>query len=130
MDKLIDWVLLPIVAVVFYALLPSAMVWAWMRWWRNSQNRTVCSFLSLVGLGLATSSAILMIVTTIYAHQIGGFPFYDPLLLRIYRWGGLLSSAGIVFGVGGVWRPNPLRWLTPACALGMFLLWGMLAMGE
>ena len=42
-----------------------------------------------------------------------------PVLLRIYRWGGLVSIAGIAFALGGAWRPNPLRWyaqpVLPAC---------------
>jgi hypothetical protein len=33
----------------------------------------------------------------LYAHLIGGFPFWDPALLRIYRWGSLLSLAGLIF---------------------------------
>jgi len=66
----------------------------------------------------------------LYARAVGGFPFYDPLLLRIYRWGALLSLSGIVFAVIGVWRPSPLRWHAPACAIGTLLFWFAAAMGE
>jgi hypothetical protein len=53
-----------------------------------------------------------------------------PLLLRIFRWGGLLSLAGILFGICGVWRPGPLRWQAPVCGLGTLAFWLLAAEGE
>ena len=58
-------------------------------------------------------------------YAVGGVPFYDPLLLRIYRWGALLSLAGTAFALIGVWRPGPLRWHAPACAA-----WGLFCSGS
>jgi len=130
MFAVLESFLLLLTACLFYVPIPVAIVWGWVRWLRNMHPRSAASLLSLAGLGFATSSELLLIFTTIYAHKIGGFPFYDPMLLRIYRWGGILSLAGIVFGIAGAFRPNPIRWLAPACAVGMFLFWGMLAMGE
>jgi hypothetical protein len=77
-----------------------------------------------------TASGLLATSSVLYAHAIGGFPFYDPLLLRIYRWGALLSLSGTVFAFIGVWRPGPLRWHAPACAVGTLLFWFAAAMGE
>jgi hypothetical protein len=65
----------------------------------------------------------------IYA-QSAHFAYYDPLLLRIFRWGGLLSLSGMAFEIRGTWRPNPLRWYAPGCALGMLLFWFAMAIGE
>jgi hypothetical protein len=62
--------------------------------------------------------------------MIGGFPFYDPRLLKIYVCGLLLSLAGILCAIGGVWRAGPVRWHAPACAVGMLLFWFMAAIGE
>jgi hypothetical protein len=82
-----------------------------------------------MGFILATASALLAVLTTGYA-QIHHFPYYDPLLLRIFRWGVLLSLCGIVFGIGGAWRPSPLRWHSPVSGLGMLAFWIMAASGE
>ena len=58
--------------------------------------------LSLIGFVLATASGLLALSSVVYAHVIGGFPYYDPRLLRIYAWGGVLSLSGIVFGIFAV----------------------------
>jgi hypothetical protein len=58
------------------------------------------------------------------------FPYYDPLLLRVFRIGVLISLGGIVFGISGVWRPSPLRWHAPVCAVGMLTFWILAASGE
>jgi hypothetical protein len=50
---------------------------------------TLFSVLSLIGFTLASASGLLAVSSVLYAHAIGGFPFYDPRLLRIYRWGDL-----------------------------------------
>ena len=122
--------LLVLFAVGVYVGLPALMVWGWVRWFRRTQPRTLPSILSLIGFTLATASGLLAVSSVTYAHAIGGFPFYDPRLLRMYRWGGLLSLSGIVFGIGGVWRPGPVRWLAPVCSVGTLLFWFASAMGE
>jgi hypothetical protein len=58
------------------------------------------------------------------------FPYYDPLLLRIFRAGVLVSLAGVGFGIGGVWRASPLRWHAPTSALATLVFWIMTASGE
>jgi hypothetical protein len=100
-----------------------------VRWAKHSQQ-TVSAVLSLVGFSLASTSGLLGILTAAYAILIRPFPFYDPVLLNIYRWGILISLSGIAFAVGGVWRRNPLRWYAPACAVGTLLFWFITASGE
>ena len=70
---------------------------------------------------------MLWLISLIWARVIGGFPFYDPVLLRFYRWGGLTGLAGLVVSFVG---KGKLRW--PTCALSslMILLWFMAAIGE
>jgi hypothetical protein len=127
---IIESVVVVLFTVGFYVGLPALMIWGWAGWFRRPQPRTLPSILSLIGLALATASGLLAVSSVMYEHAIGGFPFYDPRLLRIYRWGGLLSLSGIVFGIGGVWRPGPVRWLAPVCSLGTLLFWFASAMGE
>src|SRR2546422_11769129 len=130
MNKAVGSVVIVLFVVGVYIALPAVMIWGWVRWWKRIQPRTPFSILSLIGFTLATASGLLAISSVLYAHAVGGFPFYDPLLLRIYRWGGLLSVSGIVFGISGIWRPSSLRWYAPAFAVGTFLFWFASAMGE
>jgi hypothetical protein len=105
-----------ILIVLSYLVTPVALIWGWTRWAGQPRNRTVPAILSLIGFIFATASAILAALSVGYA-QVHHFPYYDALLLRIFRWGGLLSLAAILFGVSGVWRPGPLRWHAPVCGL-------------
>lgn len=121
MNKAVESPLLSLLGIGIYVALPALIIWGWVRWSKHTQPRTLLSILSLIGFTLATASGLLGVSSVLYAHAIGGFPFYDPLLLRIYAWGGMLSLSGIVFGIGGVWRPGPVRWLAPVCSLGTML---------
>jgi len=116
--------------IAIYVALPAAIVVGWIRWVRGKTPETWLSGLSLLAFTLATFSALLAVTSLIYAHLIGGFPYYDPRLLRFYRWGGILADAGLLLGIVGCWRRNPLRWYAPLCALGMSVFWGAAAMGE
>ena len=118
-----------ILIVIGYLVTPVALIWGWTGWVRQPRQRTVPAILSLTGFVFATASAVLAASSVAYA-QVHHFPFYDPLLLRIFRWGSLLSLAGILFGIGGAWRPGPLRWQAPACGLGMLAFWVLAAEGE
>jgi len=111
-------------------LLPAAIIWGWIRWIRQRQTGSVISFLAAVAFAFATASAALAVCSIVYAHYIGGFPFYDPHLLKIYRWGAVLSVTGIAFAFGGIWKPSPLRWLAPICAFGTLIFWFGAAIGE
>ena len=124
-------VLVPILlALVTYIALPFVIIIGWVRWAKSRTPRTLSGIFSLTSFALGSSSALLAISSILYAQIIGGFPFYDPLLLRIYLWGSLLSIGAIAFAISGAWRPNPLRWYAPACAVGMLLFWLMAATGE
>ena len=113
-----------------FILPPSMLFWGWARWLRRPKQRSIASTLSLVGLGFATASGLLVLSSAAYARLIHGFPFYDPLLLRIFRTGVLLALAGIAFGIGGAKRPNSLRWHAPLSAAGMLAFWFLAALGE
>jgi tellurite resistance protein TehA-like permease len=130
MKDAVESVVVFLLATGIWIVLPAVMVWGWVRWAKRTKQRTLFSILSLIGFAFATISALLAISSVLYAHVIGGFPFYDPLLLRIYRWGFLLSLSGIAFGISGIWRSSPLRWHAPACAGGKLVFWIVAAMGE
>jgi hypothetical protein len=115
------WVMLAIPYLVSSVML----IWGWARWARRAERRTVFSILSLAGFVLATASALLAASSIAYAQMIHGFSFYDPLLMRIYGWGVLLSLGGILFGIGGVWRPSSLRWHAPISGVCMLACWIM-----
>jgi hypothetical protein len=96
---------------------------------RQPKLQTLTAILSLISFVLATASALLGVLSIMYG-VIHGFPYYDPLLLRIFRVGALLSLGGIGFGVCGVWRPGPLRWHAPTSATATLAFWIVAAGGE
>ena len=119
------------IAVATTLLIPALLVWGWIRWARRPQElaRSRSDTFSLVGFSLATASAALALGTHLYARFVRSFPFYDPVLLKIYACGCLLSVVGIVFAVAGTGRPNPVRWFAPTCAIGTLIFW-LLAMSS
>lgn len=120
---------LPIIFVAgAYVLLPALIIVGWVRW--AGRRQTGDTRLSLTGFALGTASALLAIGAMLYAHSAGGFPFYDPALLKIYRFGLLLSVVGLVFGVVGLRRSSPIRWYAPVAAVGTLLFWLAAAAGE
>jgi hypothetical protein len=84
---------------------------------------------SVAGFVLASVSAALEIGSGTYA-QFRSFPFEDPVLLRIYRWGFLLAFLGLVTGLFGIGKNTPLRWKAPALSTVLLLLWIAQVMGE
>ncbi len=132
MNRAIELVVVVVYVVSVYCVLPIALVIGWTRWVKREPEArlTPWSILSLVGFTLATLSTVLGISSVLYAHAIGGFPFYDPLLMRIYRWGALLALGGFVCGIVGCWRRSLLRWYAPACAVAILVFWFVSAMGE
>ena len=115
--------------VMGYAIAPITLVWSWARWVLRPKVWTVSPILSLIGLILASLSGLLALSTIAYA-QVHRFPFYDPLLLRIFRIGALLSIGGLGFGIAGVWRSSSLRWHSAVCSFGMLIFWIVAASGE
>ena len=109
--------------VLAHLVAPVALIWGWLRWSAKPKQRTITSFLSLIGFIFASASALVAISSVIYAHMINGFGFYDPRLMRILRWGVVLSLGGLAFGIGGIWGQNSLRWHAPLCALGTLAFW-------
>ena len=115
----------------FYVIVPALTVWGWIRWARRPRTGGFASIASLISFALATASALLAAASIIRAHEIGGFPYYDPRLLRIYRQGFHLSAGAFLFSFGGLWGgSNPLRWHAIVCAVGNALFWFSAAMGE
>jgi len=123
-------ILLSILIILGFIVAPVDLVWGWISWIQSPKSRTVTSVLSLIGFTFATFSALLAIATLIYAQRIHGFGFYDPLYMRLIRWGSLLSATGLLFGLGGVWRRNPLRWHSLLATLGTLAYWVIVAEGE
>lgn len=76
------------------------LIWGWTRWAVDQPEPiTIPSVSSLTGFILASASAALAVSSIAYAQLTGGFAFYDLRLLRIFRWGCLLSFLGLIFGI-------------------------------
>ena len=119
--------LITIFAVVYYVcvylILPFVLVWSWIVWTRSNRTITITVSLGLVGLALATLSVVLALATMAYARFVHPFPFYDPSLMRIYRYGFFGSLAGLILSLGGVWRRSPLQWRSPLCCFLSTIFW-------
>ena len=105
-----------------YIATPVLLTWRSIRWCKHP-TKTISGYLALTSLFLAIASALLAIGAAVYANTIGGFPFYDPRLLQIYRWGLLLTISAFTVSLGGVWRANSLRWLSPITSIGTLVFW-------
>jgi hypothetical protein len=112
-----------------YFVGPVGLVWGWARWSTRPRSWSVSATLSFLGFMTATASAFLAISSVAYA-QVHFFRFYDPLLMRIFRAGFLLSTAALASSIGGVWRSSVLRWFSVASAAGTFAFWLCAAAGE
>ena len=80
-----------ILFVAGYLLSPVMLTWGWVRWFRQPKLQTVTAILSLLGFILASASALLAVSAMAYSLIRGGFPYYDPRLMKIFGVGGLLS---------------------------------------
>ena len=109
-----------------YLASPVILIWGWLRWVNRPRLWTAPSISSFAGFILGTTSALLALASIAYA-QMHHFPYYDPLLVRIFSYGALLSIGGVVLGIGGVWRPSSLRWHAPVSGACMLVFWIMIA---
>src|SRR6266404_5687889 len=116
-----------ICAIAVYGVLPVLLIWGWIRWAISSQPRTVPAIMAFVSFLLTTLSVLLALETAFYARVVRSFPYYDPVLMKIYAYGMLLSLAAFMIALGGLWRPSSVRWHAPLCAVGMLTFWVMAA---
>jgi hypothetical protein len=116
------------VSIFVFVMTPPVMIWGWIRWARRKKQWTILSVLSLAGFTIATASALLAASSSIYGRFIGGFPYYDPRLMRIYTTGALLSVLALILSLSGIWRLNSLRWHALFCSFGTLVYW--IAMAE
>jgi hypothetical protein len=124
------YVVFPLLAFVTYIGLPAVLISGWVKWARGSHLRGLLPTLSLISFTFGTASALLAICTASYALVIRRFPYYDPLLLRIYAWGAILSLIAVVLSCIGAWRPCTVRWHSLVLSWGMLVLWFAWASGE
>ena len=130
MNNVIVNLIIIVLVILACVIAPGALIWGWISWVRNPHPRTFNAQAALLSFVLATASALFAIGSFLYSVKIGGFGFYDPRLLRILRWGFLLSLAGVLAAVAGVWRKSPLRWLALCSAIGTLSFWICVAEGE
>jgi hypothetical protein len=128
MKKSVEFIFV-ILFALSYLVSPVLLFWGWVRWLKQSKLRTITSLLSLSGFVLASASALLALLSIPYA-QVHRFGYYDPSLMRIFRWGVFLSFTGLCLGIGGAWRTSSLRWFSPLAALGTLAFWLFSAAGE
>jgi hypothetical protein len=115
--------------VLGYLVAPITLLWGWAVWALRPKSRNPLAMASLLGLVLASASAVVAVCTIGYA-QVHHFPYYDPLLLRIFGIGALLSLVAVLLGIVGLVRANSLRWYSPLAGVATLAFWIMAAVGE
>jgi len=117
-------------AVGSFLLAPTMLIWGWARWTLQLHSRDNSTMLSFVGFLLATASAAVALSAVAYSLWVGGFQYYDPGLLRVFRLGLLLSLTAVGFSGLGAGRKNLLRWQALGSSLGTLMFWIMSVAGE
>lgn len=118
------------IGIFAFVMTPLVMIWGWWRWTRRDKQWTIAATFSLTSFALATTSALLAISSVICGRVIGGFPYYDPRLMRIYTWGTFISATSIVLALVGIARRNSLRWHALFCGVGTLVYWFTMAESE
>jgi hypothetical protein len=109
---------------------PAILIWAVQRWWHTSPKISEPawrSYFAFAAISLAGISSLLWLISEIWAVVIGGFPYYDPVLLRFYRWGGWTGLAGLLASLAG---KGKLRWPAFGLSFLMEVFWASAAIGE
>src|SRR6266498_3989963 len=116
--KLVPGIFFVVMIAAGFLLAPAMLVWGWIRYFRRMDKPDHPFFLAFIGFLLSTASAVLAIGSIGYAVVTHGFAYYDPRLLRIFRWGVLLSLGGACLGLTGVARPQRLKMASSSGRLG------------
>ena len=116
--------------IISWVAVPVGLAWTIWIWWRSSpkvESPKWRSYLGLAAFSLTGISALLFLFLAIWARVRGGFPFYDPVVLRCYRVGFILGAGGFILSLLG---KGKVRW--PACVISfaMMFMWLVAAAGE
>jgi len=106
-----------------WVLVPVTLGWALNRWRKSTQRFQTPEWrsrLAVAAFSLGGLSALLWFVIVIWALVGGGFRYYDPILLRSFGLGLLLSLGGFVLSLPA---KGKLRW--PGCIIScaMVFMW-------
>ena len=115
-----------IVGVAAYIGIPVALISGWTKWRNWGREWSGLGALSILGFLLGTASVLLALATILR----GAWPYYDPLLLKIYKSGVLILLAGLALALLGSVRRHHLRWQAPILSLAMLALWIIWASAE
>src|ERR1700743_1289069 len=109
-----------LLGLAMYAVVPVTAFAGLRRCIRARSERNWIFLPSFIGFGFGLASALLVFIAIAWGG--GSYRYYDPDLLRFFKIGMLLSLAGVMAGLGGIWKKNLLRWHAPLLSLGMLML--------
>src|ERR1700682_3510179 len=116
--------------VIWLALPPAVLAWALWRW-LTSRPRIADpvwrGYTALLAMALTAISVLLWVTSLIWARVIGGFPFYDPILMRFLLGGGLTCLSGLVLSFPA---KGKLRWPILSLSVLMTFLWFAVAIAQ
>jgi len=119
-----------LLAVVYFASayvgVPLSLFMGWRKCKSVIAEKTFVAWLALTSLTIATLSTALAVGSLLH----GGWAYYDPTLMKIYRYGILLSLVAFVLGLAAIWKRTPIRWFAPIASFGMLMFWLGAAISE
>jgi hypothetical protein len=100
------------------------MVVGWTKWFEEPRQAGISPDYSFIGMLLSSATVLGLFVFGFYAAIFGiRFSAHYDLLVGIYKFLAPLCAFGLLFGLVGVRRRNPLRWYASSCAFFTACLW-------
>ena len=94
------------------------MVVGWTKWFEEPRHSCISPDYSFIGMLLSSATVLGLFVFSIYAAIFGiRFSAHYDLLVGIYKFLALLCAFWLLFGLVGLRRRNPLRWVCPIVRL-------------
>lgn len=115
------------ITILIVSAIPASLITmlvGWIRWFRDPHEPGIFPKLSLIGMFLTSATVFGLLAFTVYAGIFGvRSSVHYELLVSVYKFFAPLCVLGLLFGIVGVWRRSPLRWLAPACAFCTACVW-------
>ena len=116
---------------IFFIIIPAALLVLALQHWSELvpkfEHPLWRSYTAFVAFCLSSVSVLLWVFMDVWALFRGGFPKYDPVLLRMYAFGALLGLAGFVTSLPG---KGKLRWPVCFVSFAMLFMWFAAAVME
>ena len=108
---------------LLWVVIPALLFRSWLLWLRQKNQPSTRSFsFSWIGLVLASLSSLTAIGGFVFSAVVGP-AYYDPVLMKIFFTGLLISLAALLAGLCGLQGKDSIRWHSVALGSSTVLFW-------